>query len=161
MSGADWGQAVIAALWACGAAVGFAVMFRLPPRLLLPCLACTWCGHLARGIAIGSGLTIEGGTAVGATLVGFIAFAAARREGVTSLVFAVPAIIPMVPGVFAYRGMVGLLAVTRLDDGPELRAAVADGAVSSLRAAFIVGAIAVGISLPSILLRPLLRRDPE
>lgn len=141
------------AFWSALAAVGFAVLFNVPRRALWGCALAGAAGHALRTLLMEAfGTPIEIATLAGATLVGFIGVNIARRLRAPSLIFTVTGSIPMVPGLFAYSAMLAILRVTvqgvSLED-PALQEAAIDG----LRVALILGAIALGITLPKLLFR--------
>jgi uncharacterized membrane protein YjjB (DUF3815 family) len=139
------------ALWSAIAAVGFACLFNVPRRALFGCAIVGAVGHATRqGLIEGGWFSIEAATLVGATLVGFMSVYLARRLRAPSLIFAVTGAIPMVPGVLAYRAMLGFIELTQVtpeDGSPILMAAM----VNLVRTTLILGAIALGISLPRLL----------
>jgi uncharacterized membrane protein YjjB (DUF3815 family) len=71
---------------------------------------------------------------------------------VPAVVFAVPGLIPFVPGSLAFRAVSDLLILTTgtvsADDTLLMKVVV-----STLKSVLIVGAIAAGVAVPSLLLR--------
>ncbi len=141
------------ALWSAVAAVGFACLFNVPRRALVGCMLTGAMGHATRqGLVMTFGLSIEAGTLVGATVVGFLSIWLARRLRAPSLVFAVTGAIPMVPGIFAYQAMAGFIQLTQVS--PAEGGVILVGAMVNLvRTSLILGAIALGISMPHLLFR--------
>ncbi len=84
----------------------------------------------------------------GALAAGALAEACARRQREPATVYVSAGVLPLVPGVTAYRGMLALVQ-------GDLTAAL--GLLS--QALFIAGAIAAGVALPTALLRS--RRPPR
>src|SRR5690606_20396068 len=138
--------------WSGLAAVGFAILFNVPRRLLLGCFLTGATGHLIRTILAMSGSSLEFGTLAGAVAVGFLSVFLASRYDVPASLFAVTGAIPLVPGVFAYQTIVGLLNATAAppDQSVELLAAAA---INGIRTALILSAIAFGIAAPTLLFR--------
>ncbi len=145
------------ALWSGMAALGFAILFNVPRRTLLGCALCGALGHLLRTLLVTPGLLpIEAATLAGAGLVGFVGALLARIQRVPMPIFTVSGVIPMMPGVFAYRAMIGLIQVSSL--GPSASAGILVEATTNLiKTALILGAIAVGIAAPTLLFQ---RRKP-
>ncbi len=104
------------AFWSALAALGFAILFNVPRRTLMGCMLAGASGHALRTLCVQSGLTLEMGTLIGATLVGFMAVGLGNRHHVPRLIFSVSGVIPMVPGVFAYQTMLGLFDVVNAAD---------------------------------------------
>ena len=144
------------AFWSGVAAVGFAVLFNVPRRTLTGCFLCGAMGHAVRTLLMQTGGSIEGATLAGALTVGSLAFWMARHGRAPKAVYSISGAIPLVPGSFAYRAMIGLITVTTADpasSGTLLTAATING----IRTALILGAIAVGIAAPNLLFE---RRKP-
>ncbi len=139
------------ALWAGVAAVGFAMLFNVPVRTLAGCFIGGALGHALRTLLMGYGVGIEAGTLAGATLIGFLGMAFARIWKAPSPVFTVPGAITMVPGVFAFRTMLGVLALAASGDMATGNAALWSAGLNATKTALILAAIATGIAAPSLI----------
>lgn len=137
------------ALWSALAALGFAILFNVPRRLLPACAASAALGHAARTLAMQFGIPIELGTLMAATLIGFSSVWLANRFHTPSPLFAVPGIIPMIPGSFAYRAMIGLVSVVNAapDQTGEL---LSQAGTNVIRTGLILGALGIGIAVPAL-----------
>jgi len=85
-------------------------------------------------------------------VVSFVGVRLGRYWHVPAPVFIVPGVIPLVPGYLAFRTMIDLLTLTThapAMDQALLLAAAANG----LKTTLIVGGIAAGVAVPSLLLR--------
>jgi uncharacterized membrane protein YjjB (DUF3815 family) len=82
------------------------------------------------------------GAFVGALTVGLAGEYLARRLREPTLMFVVPALFPLVPGMFAYMGMLDLARNDLASAGHELT-----------RTLFYAGSLAAGLSLPPALVR--------
>jgi uncharacterized membrane protein YjjB (DUF3815 family) len=139
-------------IWAGLAAVGFALLFNVPRRTLFGCTLAGALGYAVRSLLLELGLVgIETGTLLAATLVSVLGVVFGRVWRVPAVVFAVPGLIPFVPGSLAFRAVSDLLTLTTgaVADDTLLMKAV----VSTLKSILIVGAIAAGVAVPSLLLR--------
>lgn len=138
------------ALWSGLAAVGFAVLFNVPRRLLVGCFVSGAVGHAARTALAAGGLALEPATLFAATLVGFVSVRLAQRFDCRLALFTITGAIPMIPGVFAYRTMLGLLSVASMspaDSGTIL----IDASINAIRTGVILSALAIGIAAPTLL----------
>lgn len=152
MNGIEWiGLALRDGFWAALAAVGFAILFNVPRRTLPGCALAAAAGHALRTVLLRTGLDIEVATLAGATLIGFLGMAFARRWRTPSMIFTISAAVTLVPGVAAYQTMLGLLELAGAESA-QAAPILADVAVSAARTALILGSIAVGIAAPSLLL---------
>ncbi|PID85966.1 MAG: hypothetical protein CSA11_01500 [Chloroflexi bacterium] len=144
------------AFWSAIAAMGFAILFNVPRQALLACALSGALGHGLRAAIIALlGLPIEAATLLAATAVGFLGELLVRQYRIPRLVFVVPGVIPMVPGVFAYRTMLGIFEITGLADlsaveGPEM---LLQTAVYAIRTGLILAGLSFGIIAPNLLFR--------
>jgi uncharacterized membrane protein YjjB (DUF3815 family) len=138
------------ALWSGVAALGFAILFNVPVRTLFACAFGGALAHLVRTVTMDWGLTIEAATLVGATVAGFLGEVFARRWYAPSTVFTVPSVIPMVPGVYAYNTMIGILHLTSVPQTAGSQVLV-ETAINGSKTLVIVFALAFGIAAPKLL----------
>lgn len=135
--------------WSGVAALGFAILFNVPRRLLLPCFVCGAVGHGLRTLLTSQGVTIEFATLAGAFAIGILGSYFSVRLKIPASVFAITGAIPLVPGVFAYQTIVGLLNATAAAGagGATTEILVAAG-ISGVKTAIILAAIAFGTAAP-------------
>ena len=147
-----WQLLMQKSIWAGLAALGFALLFNVPRRTLFGCTLAGALGYAFRLLLLELGLVgIETGTLLAATLVSVLGIVFGRVWRVPAVVFAVPGLIPFVPGSLAFRAVSDLLTLTTgsaADDTLLMKAVV-----STLKSILIVGAIAAGVAVPSLLLR--------
>jgi uncharacterized membrane protein YjjB (DUF3815 family) len=138
--------------WAGVAALGFAILFNVPPRALLACALSGSTAFAAREGLIGLHFSsLELSTLYGATLTSLLGLLWGVRYQAPALLFVIPAVIPFVPGALAFRTVKGLVALTSTArPDPELLASVV---ANGLKTIFVVGAIALGVALPSLVVR--------
>lgn len=148
------------ALWAAVAALGFALLFNVPPRLLGWCAACGALGHGVRFLLLSTSWLrfnhLILATFVGATAVGVAATLLARRLKAPSPIFAITGIIPMVPGTFAFGTMIGVLRLAGLVDitsGNDLPTLLANTTIDAINTGLVLAALALGIALPTLLFK--------
>ena len=139
------------------AAMGFGVLFNMQRRHLLLCVLA---GGLALGIrtvGLQLGWSLEAASFAAALAVGSVVQVFQERIGVSRNILDVAGCIPMVPGLFATKAILGFFALTT----PVPRNADETLIVSVeyiLRVAFTIGAIGTGLAIPSMLLRVLDRK---
>ena len=148
--------------WSGLAALGFALLFNVPRRTLPGCVIAGAAGHGLRTLLMTGGASIEGAPLVGATCIGFLSVYGGRYWHTPPAVFAVSGVIPMIPGRFAYGTMIGLLQLAQLGaDTPQT--VLVDISVNAIKTALILGALAVGITTPTMLFtrqKPAVKTDP-
>ncbi|WP_028454057.1 threonine/serine exporter family protein [Chitinilyticum litopenaei] len=145
-------QAWLIELWAAPAALGFALLFNVPPRALLACGVLAIAGHAARKLAMDfGGADIVFGTLIAALLIGFAAEWWGRRQRDVPLMYAISAAIPMIPGTFMYKAVQGLLGIAKLQANAAGEAILVSAGVNIVKASMIVLALAFGIAAPHLL----------
>ena len=140
------------ALWSAVAAVGFAILFNVPPRALPGCAAAAASGHALRRWMMALGLPIEPASLLAATLVGFMGVLFSRKLRSPTAIFTVPAVIPMIPGTFAFRAMLGILEITNLGVFGSTPVLVEAG-LNGIKTMLILAALAGGIIAPRLLFK--------
>lgn len=146
-----WQEILLNACWCGVGAFGFAVLFNTPPRALLA----IWCSGFIAGCvkffiidpAIGSGPILA--SLLAASAVGFVSIPIAHWRHVPPVTIAIPSVIPLVPGLFAYRTMLGLMKFISHTE-VEVLTRMAYNAAMTL---FIILSIALGVTLPMLLFR--------
>lgn len=129
-------------------AVGFALVFNVPQRALLYCALGGSIGHGSRYLMMHFGVPIEWATFFAATIVGMIGVHWSRKLLAHPKVFTVAALIPMVPGVFAFKAMIAMVEINNMGYTPELVAMLME---NFLKAMFIIAGLAVGLAVPGLL----------
>ncbi|GGZ29343.1 MULTISPECIES: threonine/serine exporter family protein [Shewanella] len=130
-------------------AMGFAMLFNVPRRYLLYCALAGAIGHSSRTLMLQFGLPIEWATFAAAGIIGMVTIAFARRHLAPPLLYAVAAIIPMIPGSYAYNTVIALVQLTAQSQlSTELWEQVV---TNGLKTVFILGALSVGLAMPSLL----------
>lgn len=130
-------------------AMGFSMIFNIPVRLL-PVVAVggiiAVCTRNFVNFGLGQGLII--GSFAGSVLVSLIAVKAVHWFHVPNHVLTIPSVIPMVPGVYMYRLLFGLVNFNALDPDSML-VTIQSGLTSGIT---VLG-MAVGVAIPNIFLR--------
>lgn len=137
---------LIFATAAAAGAMGFSVLFNLPPRLLVAVGIGGALSVCTRNFFVFEmGLTSAMGSFAGATLVSIIAIRAIHWLHTPLQVLIVPAIIPLVPGVLIYRFLFAFINFKDLSL-QQILSAIQSGVDSVL----IILGIAVGATLPNL-----------
>lgn len=139
------------AFWASIAALGFAMLFRVPQRALAQAASCGAVGHAIRTLLMHYGMQIAPATLIGAMCVGFLGLFYARQLRLPSIVFTVSGAIPLVPGVFAFRTMLFILQVTTAQNDVEIQTALHQASQNGIITGMVLAALSIGIASPSLL----------
>lgn len=140
--------------WAGFAALGFAILFNVPQRTLIIIWAMGALGGLTKFLLLGFEVNIALSSLAGASLIGVLSVYAAHNKQAPPLVFSIPSVIPMVPGAFAYRMMLGCmeLAGTSTNSQTYLNT-LAETTNNGLKALFILIALSAGVAIPMLVTR--------
>lgn len=140
------------ALFGGVAAVGFGVLFNMGSQALLWSGAGGALALAIRTTGLDMGWTLEGASFAAALAVGSGVWFYPERVGVSRNTLAVAGCIPMIPGGFASKAILGLIALTH----PTIQNAdqiLILSVQDALRVLFTIGAIGTGLAIPSMLLR--------
>jgi uncharacterized membrane protein YjjP (DUF1212 family) len=139
------------AVFSALAAIGFALLFNVPPRIAWACVVCGIASHTTRTFMVHQGINIVAGTLIGAFAVGILAQLFGRVFRAPAVVFAFPGVVAMIPGAYAFRAVVGCLQIVHGGTSPVLFEATMTLGIEVL---MMVAAIAIGIAVPSAVLAP-------
>lgn len=128
-------------------ALGFAMVFNVPIRALPYCALLGGIGHGLRMVMMAAGMNVEWATLCAAILIGVIGIQWSRWLLAHPKVFTVAAVIPMFPGIYAYTAMISVVKISHQGYSEQLFEALV---TNFLKAAFIVGALSIGLSLPGL-----------
>lgn len=146
-------ELLLKGFWSGIAAIGFAILFNVPLRTLFPIGMMGAIGGLIKFGAMFMGVEIVFASFIGATVIGIISIQMAHMKKSPPLVFSIPGVIPMVPGAFAYRMMLGLIALIELEDTNAYLQTLIDMVNNGAKMVFILMALAIGVSVPMLITR--------
>lgn len=129
-------------LFAFLTSAAIAISFRGPLRAVPASGLAGFLGWAGYDITLRLGFPATLGAFVGALVVGLAGELLARRLREPTLMFVVPGLFPLVPGIIAYRGMLSLAQGDFVAAAQELT-----------RTLFYAGALAAGLSMPPAFLR--------
>ena len=146
-------EILIKSFWSGIAAIGFAILFNVPRRTL----------YLIGLLGVMSGLIKFGSMELhvnivfasfwAATAVGFVSIQTAHLKKSPPLIFSIPAVIPMVPGFFAYKFMLGLIALTSMENADTYLKILVETVNNGAKMMFVLIALGTGVAIPMILTR--------
>lgn len=137
------------AFFAAIPAVGFALLFNVPLRALKFCAELGALGHCTRTVLQMLYVNPVFATFFAASLVGALGvWLAQRYHRAHPKVFTVAAVIPMFPGISAYRAMLSLVLIEKEGYSPERFAIVVEQFVQT---GFLLAALVFGLALPELL----------
>lgn len=149
----DWISILYKALLGGPAAVGFAVLFNVPRKTLLSVLIMGMIGISFKFSLLGLNVHIVIASFTGAAAVGVLSQFIALKLQTPPYILAIPAVIPMVPGIYTYKLMLGIVRLS--GNYPEAKAQeiLMDTLHNGLNATFVIMALSLGVSMVTLLLR--------
>jgi len=133
------------------AAIGFAVISNPPRKAIFVSAILAALGHSLRFFLIKSGLDISLATFVAATFIGLLSIVFARIIHCPAEVFSFPSLLPMIPGMFAYRTILSVIRFMQSTDVVKSQHFMMDFFHNGMTTLFILLALVVGVSLPILL----------
>ncbi len=156
----DWSSLLLPALqnaaFAAVAGTGFALV-STPSRRSLPLVALLAAlGHTLRFLmqqGVGANITLA--SLVAALAIGFLSVPLAKRLKCPAELLAFPSLLPMIPGMYAYRAVLALtqFMTEDLSHGAQLQEAIMAFFHHGLTTLFVMGALVVGMLIPLHLFR--------
>lgn len=135
-------------------AIGFASLFNTPNRVLLIAGLLGGIGHALRFFLYEeAGVGLITSTLCGTVLIGLLGIVLAHRVHTPPIVFTMPACITMIPGMYAYKTMLGFIRLTDesgLSRNPQELDATFHNYVLT---ASLLFTLAIGISISVLLFR--------
>ena len=139
------------------AAIGFATIFNMPPRLLIVVA----CGAII-SVGVRNFLMLEyacsqaTASLAGAVIVSLLSLKAVHIVHAPSHVLTIPSVIPLIPGVFMYRLLFSIINLENVDN-MNYHHVLNNGVNTTL----ILLAIAVGVAIPNIFFRNYINKLKE
>jgi uncharacterized membrane protein YjjB (DUF3815 family) len=135
------------------AGAGFAILFNVPQRTLLPIGILSALGGLVKFGTMYFNVGIVFASFLAAIIIGLVSIRMAYSKDSPPLVFYIPSVIPLIPGFFIYKMMLGIMSLTSINDTDlylqNLIATVNNGA----KAIFILISLGIGVAVPMLITR--------
>jgi uncharacterized membrane protein YjjB (DUF3815 family) len=140
-------------IWSGIGAIGFAILFNVPRRTILTIWALGFLGGLIKFSAMYFDLGIVFASFLGATVIGIVSIQTAHIKKSPPLIFSIPAVIPMVPGFFAYKMMLGLIALIKIENTDTYIQTLIETVNNGAKTMFILISLGTGVAIPMLLSR--------
>ncbi len=134
-------------------AAGFALLFSTPRRVLWVAGLLGGLGHGLRFALLQCHAGIIFSTLAGAVFIGLAGILLAHRVHTPPVVFTMPACITMIPGLFAYRTMLGCIRITDLATVKAKPELLGETAHYFMLTASLLFTLAIGICIGALLFR--------
>ena len=135
------------------AGVGFAILFNVPQRTLLPVGILSTLGGLVKFGTMYLDLGIVFASFLAAILIGLVSIRMAYSKDSPPLVFYIPSVIPLVPGFFIYKMMLGIMSLTTINDIQLYLQNLISTVNNGAKAIFILISLGIGVAVPMLISR--------
>ena len=127
--------------------ISFAVLFNAPKRAMLPIIFLAIVALLVRTYMLEQELNIEYSTFIASLCIGIISIFFSAKQNIPILVYAISSSIVLVPTMYAYKALIGLLQIStnHIMDQTLIIETLHYG----LKTWFVFGAITIGLILPT------------
>jgi len=138
-------------MMAAVAATGFAVISNPSRKAIFVSAFLAAIGHSLRFFLLKSGMEISVATFVAASCIGLLSILFARIIHCPAEVFSFPSLLPMIPGMFAYRTILSLIKLMQSTEVVKAQGFMLDFFHNGMTTLFILLALVVGVSLPVLI----------
>lgn len=142
------GQALADGLFAVAACIGFALISNAPRDVCLLAGLLAGLGHMARFLLLQAGMGMASASLCAATLISLCSALVARRRHTPAEFFAFPALLPMIPGMYAYNAILATMRFLGAVDPGARQLLLVEIAHNVLTTFFVMGALVIGAIVP-------------
>ncbi|RED46332.1 uncharacterized membrane protein YjjB (DUF3815 family) [Winogradskyella eximia] len=140
--------------WAGIAAVGFGILFNIPRKAILTVFLLGFGAGFIKFVLLHYNINIVLASLIAASFVGILSLPLAHGIHQPPVVFSIPAVIPMIPGYYAYEMVLSIMSFTFLEKDDSKRLVFMEAIFSNgFTMLFILISLTIGVSLPLLLLR--------
>lgn len=148
----DWILILSKAFWSGWGALGFGILFNVPPRTLFSIWVLGALAGFLKFTLLQFSVGVVLASFAGALAVGISSIPIAHFRHAPPMIFAIPSIIPLIPGVFAYRTILGLMKLTG-NIGADYSQIISETVNNGSKTIFIIMSLAMGVAVPMHLMR--------
>ena len=148
MNNEFWLPVLTDGLFAAIAAIGFAVISNPPKRAISVVALLGAFGHACRFYLLHyTPLNLTISSLFAAFGIGMLSMLAARLVRCPAEIFSFPALLPMIPGMYAYKTVLALIRFMKSDDVSQSQQLVVEIFRNGLTTLFVMFALVIGVSL--------------
>ncbi|WP_297227006.1 threonine/serine exporter family protein [uncultured Desulfovibrio sp.] len=142
------GKVAADGLFAVVACIGFALISNASRPVCLMAGLLAGLGHATRYVLLHLGMGITSASLCAATLVSFCSMFCARRWHTPAEFYAFPALLPMIPGMYAYRTILATMHFLSAAEPSAREALLVEIAYNALTTCCVMGALVIGAIVP-------------
>lgn len=144
-----WLSVLLDGMFAAIASIGFAVISNPPHRAVLISAFLAAVGHACRFYVLDqTPFDLTSSTLIAAFTIGMLSLAFARFMHCPAEVFSFPALLPMIPGMYAYKTILALIRFMKSSNDTELPQLIVEIFRNGLTTLFVLFALVIGVTLP-------------
>lgn len=144
-----WTAVALDGVAAAIAAIGFSVISNPPRRAVLIAALLAAIGHACRFYLLQrTPFDLTSSTLIAAFLIGMLGMLFAKIIHCPAEVFSFPALLPMIPGMYAYKTVLAVIRFMKTDDDSLLQSLIVEIFRNGFTAIFVLFALVIGVSLP-------------
>lgn len=134
-------------------AIGFALLFETPRKALLIAGLLGGVGHCIRFVLLQLDYGLVASTLCGTVFIGLAGIYCAHRIHTPPVVFTLPACITMIPGLYAYRTMLGCIRIYEEGMDNKGSSLLQDTAYNFILTSSLLFCLAIGICIAALVFR--------
>ncbi|MBP1618093.1 MAG: threonine/serine exporter [Bacteroidetes bacterium] len=134
-------------------AIGFALLFETPLKALIVAGVLGGLGHGIRYLMLQSGFDLVLSTLCGTVFIGLAGIFFAHKIHTPPVVFTLPACITMIPGLFAYRTILGCIKIYEAGTNGDASNHLQETMYNFIVTSSLLFCLAIGISIAALAFR--------
>lgn len=143
----------ISVLWdgllAAVAAIGFSVISNPPRKAIWISAFLAAVGHACRFYLLQqTPFDLTSSTLIAAFIIGMLSMMFAKIVHCPAEIFSFPSLLPMIPGMYAYKTVLALIRFMKSEDSGVLQQLIVEIFRNGLTTVFVLFALVIGVSLP-------------
>lgn len=142
------GEVLADGLFAVVACIGFALISNASRPVCLVAGLLAGLGHATRFVLLHEGMGIISASLCAATLISFCSMFCARRWHTPAEFYAFPALLPMIPGMYAYKAILATMHFLSAGESAAREAPLVDIAYNALITCCVMGVLVIGAIVP-------------
>ncbi len=142
------------AVWSGIAAVGFGILFNIPKKAIFTVFVLGFTAGFIKFVLLKLSIDIILASLIAALFVGVLSMPLAHKIHQPPVVFSIPAVIPMIPGYFAYETVLSVMKFTFMETDMAKRITLMDTMFTNgFTMFFILISLTIGVSFPMLMMR--------
>ena len=139
--------------WSGVAAAGFSILFNVPNRTVISVFILGAIAGFIKFLCLKYNVSIVLASLAAASFVGFTSLLFAHYKNTSPFIISIPSVIPMIPGYFGYKTLIGLAKLVMYSDIENKVDILLSVNENFLKMLFILIALSIGVSIPWLIFK--------